>query len=697
MKATFRNSLTARRRKLFFWALALVLLYAIVGFLVLPPIIRSVAVKQISRQLDRDVSIASVKINPFVLSATVDGLLIKDKDGEPFVSWDEVYVNFQLSSFFGKAWVFKEISTRKPFVSVRMNKDGTFNFSDILAKFSTNAPAASAKTSKPSEPLILHVERLHIGRASAALADFTTREPFKRIVGPLDLSLDNFRTDPDNKNPYAFTGTTDAGEMISWSGFFYLDPLRSEGELKLFNFTLNKYAPLYQDLVRFQIRSGSVALDTKYHIELSASNRITAVEDSAFALRDLKLGVPGDTSNIVELPLFSVTGANVDLQNRTASIDWVNLAGAKIFLNRDKDAVVNVVELSKPSASATNAPGGILFLLRSVTNAVALLLNSTNEWSGTVRNIAVTNCSLHLEDYVNARPAKLDLSDITLGAKNLSNLAGTNLEANFSLRWNTNGAIHINTTAGFEPMTANVQMDLDHLDLTTLDTYLAPKVDLFVLGSEVNLHGLVRLRSQVNGLPVVSFHGDSSLENFHTVDGAFGEDLVTWDALRFKGINANLNPPLIAISEIDVDNAYARVIIETNKTINLLNVLKLTNTKAPVAGDTKTATVKNVAPPETATATNNAMEISIDAIVITNTAIRFSDRSLTPDVNLSIQAVNGSITGLSTEDLQHAIVDLHAKVDGVGPVAISGTITEYRNKAEIILESPTQIKVSGGK
>ena len=38
----------------------------------------------------------------------------------------------------------------------------------------------------------------------------------KRIVGPLDLSLDNFRTDPDNKNPYAFTGTTDAGENFDW-------------------------------------------------------------------------------------------------------------------------------------------------------------------------------------------------------------------------------------------------------------------------------------------------------------------------------------------------------------------------------------------------------------------------------------------------------------------------------------------------
>ena len=54
------------------------------------------AVKQIAQQIDREVSIEKIKINPFVLSRTVRGLLIKDKDGEPFVSWDEVYVNFQL-------------------------------------------------------------------------------------------------------------------------------------------------------------------------------------------------------------------------------------------------------------------------------------------------------------------------------------------------------------------------------------------------------------------------------------------------------------------------------------------------------------------------------------------------------------------------------------------------------------------------
>ena len=667
MKAHFWDLLTPREHKVVLWVFGLVLFYAVAGFLILPPIVRSVAVKQISRQLDREVSIEKVKINPFTLSTTIRGLLIKDKDGEPFISWDEVYVNFQLSSFFGHAWVFKEISISKPFVRAQMNKDFTFNFSDIITKFSTNAPAAPAKTGPP-KPVELHVERLHIGGAALALADFTPREPFKRLVGPLDITLVDFRTDPDNKSPYSFTGTTDAGETISWRGFFYLTPLRSEGELKLFNFTVNKYAPLYQDLVRFQVRDGSIALEMKYRLELTATNRVTAVDDLAYELRNFKLGVPGQSNNIVDVPLFSVTGADVDLQNRTATVDSVGLTGAKAFLKRNTNATVNVVELSKPAESPTNAPGGILLLLRSVTNAVAMLLNSTNEWSGTVHSITASNCELHLEDLANPRPAKLDLSDITLQAKNLSNLPGTNLEAEFSLRWNTNGAIHIGANVAFQPTTADVRVDLDRLDLTTLDAYLASQLDLYVLGSEVNLHGTVRLRPQVNELPVVSFNGDASLENFHTVDGVFGEDLVKWDALRFNHISANLNPPLVAMREIVVDNAYARLIIETNHSINLANVLKPPGAETPATNVTKTGAVKK------AGTTNSPIQISIRAIVITNTTVDFSDFSIKPNVNLTLRSVNGTVSGLSSEQLQHAVVDLTAKVDGAGPVAITGTI-----------------------
>jgi len=661
----FLKFLATHKKRIAVWSLGLLLFYIVVGFLILPPIVRHVAVKVLSAQLDREVSIEKIKINPLALSTTIRGLLIKDKDGQPFVSWDEVYVNFQLSSFFGHAWVFKEISTSKPFVRVQMNKGGTFNFTDLITKFSTNA-APAAKTE--SKPIALRVEHLHIGGAVAAYADFSPRTPFKRTLGPLDITLDDFRTDPDNKNPYAFTGTTDAGEQISWRGFFYLSPLRSEGELKLFNFTLNKYAPLYQDFIKFEIRDGAIALDVNYKFKLDGTNLTASVNDTAFALRDFKLGAPGDSNNLAELPVFGVAGLSADLETRKATIDSVRAEGAKAFLSRDQNAAINVVELSKPSVPNAMPGDGVLLLLRSVTNAVAMLLNSTNQWRGAVNAVDFTNCAVHLEDHVNSRPARLDLTEISFAAKNISNLPGTNLTAELSLRWNKNGSIKTIVSASFFPPTADIEVDLDKLDLGSLDPYLEPKVNLFILGSEVGLHGQINLTTPDNVLPQVTFHGDTRLDNFRTVDGALGDDLLKWDSLQINGIDANLNPQSMKIKEIDVNGAYARLVVETNKTINLLNALRLTNTNSVATNETKIAAT-------TTTTTNSALpQISVGAIVITNTAVSFTDHSMQPNVNLAIQDVNGSISGISSEQLQHAVVDLHAKADGVGPIAITGKI-----------------------
>ena len=170
-------------------------------------------------------------------------------------------------------------------------------------------------------------------------------------------------------------------------------------------------------------------------------------------------------------------------------------------------------------------------------------------------------------------------------------------------------------------------------------------------------------------LPQVTFHGDTRLDNFRTVDGAIGDDLLKWDSLQINGIDANLNPQSVKIKEIDVNGAYARLVIETNKTINLLNALRLTNTNSVATNETK------IAAATTTTTTNSALpQISVGAIVITNTAVSFTDHSMQPNVNLAIQDVNGSISGISSEQLQHAVVDLHAKADGVGPIAITGKI-----------------------
>lgn len=708
MNANLWRLVPPRRRKLILWILGLLLFYTIFGFLILPPIVRSIAVKQLSRQLDRPVSIEKIKINPFAFSTTIRGLLIRDKDGQPFLSWDELYVNFQLSSFFGHSWVFKEISLSVPYARVQVNKDYTLNFSDLVAKFSTNGPAAAPAT--PSRPVAVRVGRLQITGATASLTDLTTREPFKRMVGPVDVTLENFRTNPDNKNPYAFAGTTDAGERFAWSGFFYLDPLRSQGTLTLDNLTLNRYAPLYQDFVQFNIRSGVVGVKSDYRFELSASNRVAAVTNTDFSLRNFQLTGPGSTNDIIALVHFAVTGASLDLESRRAEVDSVSAEGAKLFVQRNKNATINALEAAKPAEQETNAPGGILLLLRSVTNAVAMLLNSTNQWNATVHSVNFTNCGLQLEDLVYSRPAKLDLENVALTAKNISNLPHTNLTAELSLNWNTNGAIRTEVTASLAPPTADVHLSLSNLDLGTLDPYLEPELNLFILGSRLGLDGDIRLRTPENALPQVTFAGKARLDDFRTVDGVTAQDLLRWDSLRFDGIDANLNPQSVAIKEITLENAYADVVIETNHTINLLAALHPADTNAPAlnpAGVTRSEPARDDHPTIASSNTVAALPtISIDNIVVSNTTIQFTDHSLTPNVHLAIQQTGGTISGISSENLQHADVNLHAMVDGAGPASITGEINPFSgtetNHVQVLVKdmdltptSPYAVKFAG--
>ena len=108
------------------------------GFFGLPPILKSVLIKQLSQNLHRDVTIREVKFNPYVLSLTVRDLLVKDRgSSQAFFSFEEIYLNLQMMSAFRLAPVFKEIRLKKPFINVVRNQDLSYNFSDLMEKKET--------------------------------------------------------------------------------------------------------------------------------------------------------------------------------------------------------------------------------------------------------------------------------------------------------------------------------------------------------------------------------------------------------------------------------------------------------------------------------------------------------------------------------------------------------------------------------
>jgi hypothetical protein len=568
---------------------------------------------------------------------------------------------------------------------VQVNPDYSLNFSDIIETMAKEAAAAPGPR-KPSKPLALRIDQMRISGARLSATDLTTKKPFTKIVGPLELTLQNFATDPGNKNPYSFVGSTVEGERFSWSGHFFLDPVRSTGDFSLENISLLKYAPLYQELVRFDIRDGTVDVRSSYLVEFGATN-VARLTNAVVAVNSLKVAEQADKDNALEVAKFTIAGVSADAFGRTAEVKSISSSDGRIAVRRNADASINLIELSKPNPDATNTAGSVAIVLQSLTNVVELLLRSTNAWVGAIREIDVDNYSVRLEDLANSRPVRLDLDQIQVKVRNVSNLPGTNITAAVALRWNTNGSIRTETTLSLFPVQAEVKIGLENLEIRALDPYLDPFVSLLITEGRVSLDGAVKLAPTTNGLPDVTFQGEVRVDDFSTIDGVMTEDFVKWKSVRASGIEARLEPMEILVGEVSVEGANARLVIGENKTNNLFAVLKMSTeptveippspwTDPPEATEKKggLGLPKLNVPTNAVTLGAGMPKIAIGTVRLADARLLFVDRSIKPGVSLAVQQVGGTISGLSSEDLARAEVDLHGKVDNTAPMEITGKI-----------------------
>jgi len=139
------------------WPLAAVTLYALVGFMIAPAVIKWQLAKVLTRELSREVTLEHLAINPFALTVRARGFSIKEPPGgqsstggsavSPAVSFDELYLNASLVSVARLAPVLDEIRLIRPVVRIVRNADNSYNYTDLIQKF-TAAPATppSAET-----------------------------------------------------------------------------------------------------------------------------------------------------------------------------------------------------------------------------------------------------------------------------------------------------------------------------------------------------------------------------------------------------------------------------------------------------------------------------------------------------------------------------------------------------------------------
>ena len=128
-----------RRKR--FWAIVFVLFYTLFGFFAVPAIIKNTVVRMIQDDLGRVAQIGKVEVNPYVLSLKIQAFELGDKDDTRLLTFDEFFVNFQLSSLFNWAWTFDEIRLTEPYLYFERHQSGESRLDQLLADYKTSNPA----------------------------------------------------------------------------------------------------------------------------------------------------------------------------------------------------------------------------------------------------------------------------------------------------------------------------------------------------------------------------------------------------------------------------------------------------------------------------------------------------------------------------------------------------------------------------
>ncbi len=128
------QALPGKIKKLVFSVFGIVI-YALVGFFLLPLVLQPIIEGEVSKILDRSVTMRSIEINPFSLSVTINQFLIKSRHADFLFLFDSLYVNFQAAALFKQAIGFDEIRIVKPAFKIMLLSSGQYNFQDIIENY----------------------------------------------------------------------------------------------------------------------------------------------------------------------------------------------------------------------------------------------------------------------------------------------------------------------------------------------------------------------------------------------------------------------------------------------------------------------------------------------------------------------------------------------------------------------------------
>jgi hypothetical protein len=667
---------------------AAVIMYALLGFLAAPPIIQSVLKTNIKKNLNRDVSLRRLRLNPFALSLTAEGFALYDLDNEHLVSFEKLHVNFQLSSIFQKAYTFDEIRLVAPDISIRVMADGNLSFADLLDlsdQPDTPAPERGAL------PQVL-IRQFAIEKGRLSFTDFSRPGPYRRTFSPVHISLNDFSTVRGAESPYSFAAGTGDREIFSWQGDVSINPLGSSGSFKLNNIKIRNIWDYFQHQLNFEITDGSVSLAGGYEARLSGEKAHIELRNCEIDLKDFIIVEKGGGEKLISLPISSIRGIDVDVTRKIAAIASLYSSDADVSIWLTPEGELNLLELAEMIAPESPE-------IEDAAEAESPEPDKTDqpeadEWSFVLHEATFTNYMATIEDRRFDDPVKVSLKAIDASIKNVTNNENSPVDVALSLTINESGKIAAEGSVELFPPSADIALTISGVLLPDFNKYVGTVAALDILSGELGIEGRAKYSGDADDAPMASYSGRIAIDNFAAADHVYSDDLLKWESLAFNDMTLEIEPTSLSISEIVIKEPRTKVVIWPDGSLNLAALLPQdsapeTSPDAPEGSEAQAEAASTA--PETPAEGDVSIPVTIDTVRVENGLTSFADLSIEPNFTMGIHGLTGTITGLSSESLARADVSLEGRLDEYAPVSIVGQINplseDVYTDIEILLDN----------
>ena len=642
----------------------LTLAYAAAGFLAVPRLIRSQLLSFVSSHYGRTASIGAIHFNPFTFALDANDFVLPDTDRQPMLAFGRLRLELRAATVWRAAPSFGNIEIERPFVRALVRKDGSLNLADLAKPFETSAPPPPTN----GKPARLFVDRFSVTAGKATYEDDARPSPFQARLEPITFELRDFSTTGKTDNAYSLTGASTRGERFAWHGSLSVAPLRSQGRFEVADLQAHTVWAYLRDALGFELSSGRINCNGEYRFTAGPTPGLN-VDVHTVSVSDLGIRPTGQDADYIQHANLEVENTRLDLAAERVAVAKIQLTSGTVRAWRNAKGAINLLELvpaSKPAAVAATDASASATSAAPPTPAATAAPTKTR-WVFASPDIAVENLRVELEDRLVKPAAAFTLAPVSLNVRGYTSAQDAALDLDANLRINESSQLLAKAKVSPETGAVSAHVDLSAFDLASLQPYISAYTQI-TLRSGV-LKSSLDIERAASG--VLDIKGDTEVTKLHTVDNALRQDLIKWDQLSLAGMRYQSEPASLRIATLSARAPYARVIIAPDQSLNITRAASPTPGTAPPAVQTVQTVGGNTKAPG---GNPGAMQISIGTVRVTNGSANFADFWIQPNYAVSLQSLNGTIVGLSSDPKSRAKVALAGNVDRYAPAKIGGEI-----------------------